>query len=189
MSLYGCVNTVPQDGESTSQISGPSSNETRIDATSGTAASAGATSSTGSPNTVSQIIINEIDDKKGTFYLGQSYIDVSSILNDCEVEVLQGNDSTLVTECFHITFYDSKVNGIFVEKPSEMPTSYGLNFGNSVVIMEKLYGTDYTRVDYSSDTFECIYIFDGHVFHVGYKDDKMFEWGITGGETKEYMGK
>ncbi len=133
----------------------------------------------GSATNDKQIIINEINDKEGTFYLGQSYQDASSILYDREIEILQGSDTMLYTDQFEFSFFESKVNEIKVRAGSQLQTTLGLNFGDSFNTMIKLYGTNYTsRTQTSIETqYEYYeYIIDDHAFCVEFYSGKVSAW-------------
>ena len=127
------------------------------------------------------IIINEVDDKKGTFYLGQSYLDASSVLYEREINILHGSNAMLYTDLYEFSFYEGEIDEIKVKATSQIQTTLGLNFGDSFDKMIQLYDTEYTnRTQTSIETgFEYFeYVLNDHAFCVEFLKEKVSTWLI-----------
>jgi hypothetical protein len=124
------------------------------------------------------IIVNEVDDEEGTIYIGQSSLDVNSIFYQNDIEIKSGDDDSSCTDYLEISFFKGKVDGILVMALSEIPTSLGLNFGDSLEQMTDIYGTEYKVVLEFTNGVGYEYEVGDHIFYVEFYDEKVAKWGI-----------
>lgn len=172
--LYPAASQQPSSGSSNSTIT--DSPET-----------ADGTTQTKNPEVAAPITVDEVSDA-GTFYLGQSYGDISSILYDRGIEILQGTDDALNTDGFGFSFYKGKAYEIYVDAPSKIPTVKGLDFGDSVDRMTELYGTDYKRWAYAPECVVYEYTIGDHYFQVQFLNGKVDSWILMVNNTNTTTG-
>lgn len=201
--LYGCTKADPQSTENTTLILTSPSVESSPDTKPSTSIeltikpSASTVQPSSEPQTVASdstqpaeisplpITINEMTDgKDDTFYLGQPYADAARILNvDLGNIIEQATDDFIEARGLGISYVNKIAVNISLVETSHLPTTLGLNFGDSYEKMTDLYGTKYTEKIIDTDYSAYDYKIGSHYFGVFLYKGEVCSWEISTSST------
>lgn len=136
------------------------------------------------------VIVNEqAKGANGKFYLGMTRQDISAVLDSMniqdrnEIEITSDKNAwdwgnkVLTAGDFNFTF-DEDDRLYTIDIGGNIPTTLGLNIGDSLQNMEKIYGDTY--VSYKIDDGNiCEYTVNDHYFWIYFRNSKICDWGIS----------
>lgn len=135
--------------------------------------------------------VSELNDLRGTVYIGMSYIELKNKLDEQHVwyeehfESDSDNDLTgaypgLQTKDFSVlTQTNNKDEVVEIVVMRSIPTLYDLHINDPFRRMIELYGEDYTVYKMSETEKLYEYDFETHFFRVKMENRKVVKWGIS----------